>query len=113
MIDPGVLALVGTIFGGVGLKVVETILSKKKSKSDTAAEIRNELRTDVAALRKEMKDLEEQLDIWKEKYYDLLNQFYKKGLVPDDPPGPPPEFKNSNLPDDPDEDTPPKPRRRK
>lgn len=95
--DPALLALVGTVFGGVGLKAVESILARGKTKSDTAAEIRNELRTDVAALRNEMKDLEVQLDEWKAKYYALLDQFYKKGIAPDDPPGPPPSLPNSNL----------------
>lgn len=78
------LALIGTIFGGVGLKVLDSILSRSKTKTDLAAQIRAELRTDVQALRDEVRKLETELDTWKAKFYDLLDQFYRKGIVPDE-----------------------------
>jgi len=81
--NPAFLALIGTIFGGAGLKIVENLLNKSKTQSDVAAQIRTELRTDVQALRDEIRKVETELDMWKAKYYDLLDQFYKKGLTPD------------------------------
>lgn len=82
--NPAFLALIGTIFGGAGLKIVEGMLNKSKTQSDVAAQIRTELRTDVQALRDEIRKVETELDMWKAKYYDLLDQFYKKGITPDD-----------------------------
>jgi hypothetical protein len=90
-INPALLALIGTIFGGVGLKIVEGFLNKSKVKADIAADIRAELRADVAALREEVRSLTDELDKWKAKYYVLLDQFYRKGLDlgDDDPEGEP------------------------
>ena len=85
------LALIGTIIGTIGLKFLESLLSRGKTKSDTAAEIRKELREDVQALRDEIRKVETELDIWKAKYYDLLDQFYKKGIKPDESVGLHPE----------------------
>lgn len=82
--EPAFLALIGTVFGGVGLKIVESLLNRGKTQTDVAAQIRAELRTDVQALRDEIRKVETELDMWKAKYYALLDQFYKKGLTPDD-----------------------------
>jgi hypothetical protein len=81
--DPAVIALIGTVFGGAGLKAIESLLNRSKTQSDVASQIRAELRTDVQALRAELDKLEKELDAWKAKYYDLLDQFYKKGIKPD------------------------------
>lgn len=83
--NPAVLALIGTIFGGAGLKIIESFLSKGKVKSDIATEIRNELRGEVQTLREELRRVEEDLDTWKAKYYELLDQFHRRGIAPDDP----------------------------
>lgn len=78
------IALIGTVFGGAGLKAVEVILTKSKTKDDIATQIRSELRTEVQGLREELRRVEDELDEWKQKYYDLLDQFYKKGIKPDE-----------------------------
>ena len=83
--NPAFLALVGTIFGGAGLKIIESLLNRSKTQTDIAAQIRSELRTDVQGLREEIRKVEAELDEWKKKYYDLLDQFYRRGLKPDDP----------------------------
>lgn len=83
--DPALVALIGTVFGGAGLKGIESLLNRSKTQNDVAAQIRTELRTDVQALRTELERQEKELDIWKAKYYELLDQFYKKGIKPDDP----------------------------
>lgn len=84
-LNPALLALIGTIFGGVGLKVVEALLNRSKTQSDLASQIRQELREEVQGLREELRRVEGELDNWKFKYYELLDQFYKRGIKPEDP----------------------------
>lgn len=84
-INPALLAVIGTIFGGAGLKIVEGLMNRGKAQTDVAAAIRTELRADVQGLRDEVRKLETELDTWKAKYYELLDQFYKKGIKPDEP----------------------------
>lgn len=72
--NPAILALIGTVFGGAGLKIVESLLSKGKNEADIAAVIRAELRTDVQSLRTEIHTLQTEVDGWREKYYALLER---------------------------------------
>lgn len=88
-LDPAVIALVGTLFGGIGLKLVETWLGRNQVKIDDAGNIRNELRLEITALRIENSDLEKDVDVWREKYYrtyeKLINvraQLMLHGLSP-------------------------------
>lgn len=74
-IDPAWLALIGTLCGGIGLKLAEAWLNKGKVKTDYAANIRDELRVEVAANREEIKDLETDVDKWKGNYYDLRDKY--------------------------------------
>lgn len=70
--QPAVLALIGTVFGGVGLKIVEGLLNKSKTQEDIAATIRRELREDVTALRAEIRLVEADVDRWRAKYYEVM-----------------------------------------
>jgi chromosome segregation ATPase len=77
-----IIALVGTIFGGAGLKITERWLNRAKQKNDTAKEIRDELRTDMASYRKEILDLKAEVDkveaevvSWQEKYFELRDKY--------------------------------------
>lgn len=72
-----VIALVSAVFGGAGLKAMEVWLTRGKTKDDTAAALRKELREEVQGLRNELNNVEKELDEWKQKYYDLLDQFVK------------------------------------
>jgi hypothetical protein len=72
--NPTLLALIGTVMGGSGLKVVEYYLSKRKTKTDEATTIRTELRAEVDNLRKLMKEAETEVDVWREKYFALVNE---------------------------------------
>ena len=83
-LNPAVLAIIGTGLGGIFLKVTDSILSRNKNQVDQAAQIRTELRTDLQSLREEVRVMTEELDKWKSKYYVLLDQFYKKGIIPED-----------------------------
>lgn len=76
-IDGGWLALIGTIFGGAGLKIIEAWLGKAKQRQDHGAQIREELRKEVIGLREELAKskveelrLETEVEAWRSKYYD-------------------------------------------
>lgn len=71
------IALIGTILGGVGLKFVEHWLSRSKVRDDTAAQLRNELRTEIQGLKTELNNVESDLDKWRGKYYELMDNFIK------------------------------------
>jgi hypothetical protein len=74
------LALAGTVFGGVGLKVIESFLGRNKSKDDNAYRFRDELRAEILVLRSEadkVRDeadaLRDEIDEWRGKYYELVS----------------------------------------
>lgn len=66
------LALIGALLGGAGLKVIESWLNKSKVKEDIATNLRNEIREDLKSCRAELHQVEKDLDAWKERYYDLI-----------------------------------------
>ena len=74
-IDPAWIALIGTLCGGIGLKVAEHWLGKNKIKVDDAARIRDELRLEITAQRQEIKDLEAEVDKWRDEYYALRDKY--------------------------------------
>lgn len=74
------LALVGTIMGGAGLKLIESVLSRSKNRDDTATSLRTELRTEVIALRADNARLEKSLDEWRDKYYVLVSELARLGI---------------------------------
>lgn len=73
-LDPTLVALIGTIMGGVGLKITEAWLSKGRVKVDEATGIRDELRQELISIRAENKLLEAEVDRWKKDYYDKLQE---------------------------------------
>lgn len=74
-LSPAWIALIGTLFGGVVLKVTEKYLGRSKEKKDDAKEIRAELRDTVKDQRQEIKDLEDEVNEWRSKYYDLRDSY--------------------------------------
>lgn len=74
-LDPAWIALIGTIFGGVGLKMAEHWLGKNRVKTDDASKIRDELRLQITAQKEEIRDLEEQVDKWRSDYYALRDKY--------------------------------------
>lgn len=80
-LDPAIIALLGTVTGGVGLKVAEHWLGRNKVKLDDATQIRNELREDREGLRQqivlhqeEIKRLQDEGARWRADYYDLRDE---------------------------------------
>jgi chromosome segregation ATPase len=74
-LDPAWIALIGTIFGGAGLKAIESWLGKNRVKVDDASRIRDELRLEITAQREEIKQLESDVDKWREEYYNLRDKY--------------------------------------
>ena len=73
--DPAWIALIGTVTGGVGLKLVEHWLGRNKVKTDDAARLRDELRIEITTQREEIKQLESDVDKWREEYYNLRDKY--------------------------------------
>jgi len=80
MVEPAV-ALIAAIFGGVGLKVIESVLGRSKAKNDIASEMRAELRSDVLSLKEELDAIEASLENWRKKYYRVLYGFNELSIV--------------------------------
>lgn len=74
-LDPAWIALIGTLCGGIGLKVLEHWLGKNRVKIDEATKLRDELRIEIASLREEVKGLEIERDRWRTDYYDLRDKY--------------------------------------
>lgn len=73
-IDPAVLALLGALFGGAGLKFVEKLMSRGQEKEDMAEQIRKELREDLSAVRAELKEEQKSRDELQERYWLLMEE---------------------------------------
>ena len=69
------IAFGGTVFGGVGLKVVEHWLGRNKIKVDDAQQIRNELRLEINSQREEIRELEAEVKSWRDQYYEVLQKY--------------------------------------
>lgn len=74
-IDPAWIALIGTLCGGAGLKLMEHWLGRTKVKVDEAAKLRDELRIEITSQRDEIKQLEKEVNQWRREYYDLRDKY--------------------------------------
>jgi chromosome segregation ATPase len=82
--NPGFIALTGTLFGGAGLKIIESWLGRAKERATEEATMRDELRKEIADLRAQLekadaeeKRLEGLIEEWRSKYYDLRDEHTK------------------------------------
>lgn len=64
-VDPTWFALIGTIFGGVGLKIVEKFLNKNVERVSE----RKDYRDEIKELRERLDKVESEVDTWRERYY--------------------------------------------
>ncbi len=69
--EPTVIALIGSAFGAVALKVTEHFLSREETESNEGNRLRDELRLQIADQRADIERLEKEVDKWKEMYFDL------------------------------------------
>lgn len=72
--EVAIIALIGTLFGGVALKIIEHILSKGTRKDTLAADLRKELRADLAEVKKELREEAKESEEWKSKYWELKSE---------------------------------------
>lgn len=79
-LSPGILALIGTIIGSIGLKLLENYLGRSRHKVDDATQIRQELRAELDKRDDEITRLEADRDKWKGLYYDLRDQNVAKDI---------------------------------
>lgn len=74
------IAAVATACGAGGVKLLEKVFDKKAKQLDDAAAIRQELRGVEKELRAELKLTNEEVDAWRDKYWDLFGQ-HEKAMV--------------------------------
>lgn len=82
--NPGFIALVGTVFGGAGLKVIESWLGRAKQRQEANQAMRDELRKEIESLRTQLQTagqeeqrLEAEIEAWRSRYYDLRDEKQK------------------------------------
>ena len=63
------LTLIGTIFGGAGLKLLEWFLGRNKVKVDVATQLRDELRKDIKDLQNRVDELEAENEKWRARAF--------------------------------------------
>lgn len=69
------LALAGALLGGSGLKFIEHLLNRGKTKDDSATVMRAELREDLKVTREELDRVENEVDEWRGKYYLVVEAY--------------------------------------
>lgn len=73
-VDPAYIALIGTLCGGIGLKVAEHYLGRNNRRDDDASRIRDELRIEITNLREDRRELETRLEELQAKYLGLYEK---------------------------------------
>lgn len=69
-----VAAIVAALFGGVGVKILEKLMNKNSEHFLEGSMIREELRKERDALRLEVDELQKQVDSWRGKYYEQVEE---------------------------------------
>lgn len=69
-----VVAIVGALGGGLLVKFLDRLYQLKEKTVDVKEHQRQDAREDIAVLRKELDELRDELDVWKEKYYALFQE---------------------------------------
>jgi predicted nuclease with TOPRIM domain len=73
------IPLLSALVSGVVVKVVDHTYLRRERSFDDAVAIRQELRDEVHGLHRELKALQQELDGWKTRYYDLTSRY--QGLL--------------------------------
>lgn len=64
--------LITAIFGGVGVKVLDKVMSKRSEAFNESAKIREELRQQVQLFREEIEEWKAEADEWRKKYWEQV-----------------------------------------
>jgi hypothetical protein len=67
-------AAFAAVFGGIGVKLLDKLMSKRSEQFLEATKIREELRAEVVALRKLIDDAEAEVVEWRDKYYAKVEE---------------------------------------
>jgi len=67
-----IIATIATFFVGAVTKVVSKYFDKDKDRLDMHISLRKELREELDVVKEELADIQKELDIWKQKYYDQV-----------------------------------------
>lgn len=70
-----IIALLGTLFGGAIVKLIDRIYSIKERKLSDSFDVRKELREEILQIKQELRQLQRELDKWKKIYYELLKNY--------------------------------------
>lgn len=77
LLTPIIAGLLG-IMGGAMIEFINKFMDRDKNEEDMQSSFRKELRDELVAAREEINDLSDELDEWKEKYFNqvqLTNKF--------------------------------------
>lgn len=78
--NEALIGLLGAIFGGVGIKIVEGYILPRAKQEDIATQIRDELRGDIAAYKEEVASLRSEVDDWKRRYFVLIELLIRNNI---------------------------------
>lgn len=73
-ITPETGAAIGGILGAIGMKLIDKVFGLKRKSMDEASEIRAELRVEVARLNKQLIEMHDELDAWRDRFYKLSEE---------------------------------------
>lgn len=68
------VALVAAIFGGAGLKLVETFISRRQRRDDLLGKLVADKDREIARLSEQIDDAESKEAEWREKYWELRDK---------------------------------------
>lgn len=71
-------AIIAAVFGGVGVRLLDKVLSRRSENFSEASTIRKELRDEVEGLRETMIALREEADSWRSKYWEEIEEGVKR-----------------------------------
>lgn len=67
--------IIGAVLSGTGARLVDLKIQKKKEKRLDKLEKSSEFRSELQDLRSDLAKVEDELDVWKEKYYETREKF--------------------------------------
>jgi F0F1-type ATP synthase membrane subunit b/b' len=72
------------LLGGIGVKVLDKVMSKRSEAFNESTKIREELRQQVNALREEAEASKGEADEWRQKYWEQVElNISQRGLLED------------------------------
>lgn len=68
------VGLASALFGGLGVKLIEAMITRKGQKHEALVQHWRGTQTDLAAARQEARECRQEAAEWREKYWRLLEQ---------------------------------------